>query len=86
MANILMYKTPICPYCNKAKALFAQKNVAEQITEIDISKDPALKQEMFDKSGGRMTVPQIFINDTHIGGFDDLYALDKAGELDKLLD
>jgi glutaredoxin 3 len=85
MTNILMYKTPICPYCNKAKALFAQKNVADKITEIDISKDPSLKQEMFDKSGGRMTVPQIFINNTHIGGFDDLYALDKTGKLDDLL-
>ncbi|MFZ8864445.1 MAG: glutaredoxin 3 [Rickettsiales bacterium] len=85
MAQILIYKTPICPYCTKAKALLAQKNVLEQITEIDISTKAELKQEMYEKSGGRMTVPQIFINDTHIGGFDDLYALDKAGKLDELL-
>ena len=85
MAKILMYKTPICPYCNKAKALLAQKNVSEQITEIDISTDPALKEEMFKKSSGRMTVPQIFINDIHVGGFDDLYELEHAGKLDDLL-
>jgi len=85
MVKIVMYKTPVCPYCNKAKALLSQKGVADQIKEIDITASPDLKNQMMEKSGGRMTVPQIFINDQHIGGFDDLYALDKQGKLDSLL-
>ncbi len=83
--NITMYKTPVCPYCVKAKALLSQKGVADKVQEFDISSDPALLQEMLEKSGGRKTVPQIFIGDKHIGGCDDLYALDAEGGLDPLL-
>lgn len=83
--EILMYKTPICPYCNRAKSLLDTKGVASQIKEIDISKDPVLRNEMLEKSGGRRTVPQIFIGDFHVGGFDDLNALDQKGKLDDLL-
>jgi glutaredoxin 3 len=85
MLDIKIYKTTICPYCVKAKALLIKKGVAENITEIDISNNAELKQEMLNASGGRMTVPQIFINEKHIGGCDDLYALDAKGELDALL-
>jgi glutaredoxin 3 len=78
-----MYKTPICPYCARAESLLKQKGA--EVTMIDISTDPALRDEMMQKSGGRKTVPQIFIGERHIGGCDDLYALDKKGELDSLL-
>ena len=74
MAKITIYKTPICPYCNKAKALLLQKDKAENITEIDITTDPKYMKDMLEKSGGRKTVPQIFIGNKHIGGCDDLYA------------
>ncbi len=84
MPTVKMYKTPICPYCHRAKALLGDKGVSD-IEEIDISKDAALRDEMLEVSGGRKTVPQIFIGDTHVGGFDDLYALDKDGKLDALL-
>lgn len=84
MPKIIMYKTPICPYCHRATALLRDKGVSD-IHEIDISKDPSLRDEMMSKAGGRKTVPQIFIGDVHVGGFDDLYALNKKDELDALL-
>jgi glutaredoxin 3 len=83
MADVIIYSKDYCPYCVKAKTLLTRKNVA--FREIDISKDAALAQEMITKSGGRRTVPQIFINDQAIGGADDLYALDASGKLDALL-
>lgn len=79
----VMYKTPICPFCVRAKALLDKKGV--EVEEIDITTSPELFQEMLDRSGGRKTVPQIFIGDYHVGGSDDLYALEKAGELDQVL-
>jgi glutaredoxin 3 len=89
MTQIIIYSKDICPYCTKAKALlnrkianFSKKNIV--ITEIKIDND-SKKEEMMAKSGGRMTVPQIFINNKHIGGCDDLYLLDSKGELDQLL-
>ncbi len=85
MLNIKIYKTKICPYCDKAKALLIKKGVEAHINEIDISNNNELKQEMLEASGGRMTVPQIFINEQHIGGCDDLYDLDAKGGLDPLL-
>lgn len=85
MANITLYTKDYCPYCVKAKNLFKRKGVESQVTEIDITHDEKLQQEMVAKSGGRKTVPQIFIGDKHIGGADDLYALDAAGKLDPLL-
>lgn len=82
MANIIIYTTTVCPYCVRAKSLLQRKGV--EFTEIKIT-DSATKEEMIKKSGGRMTVPQIFINNQHIGGCDDLYSLDAAGKLDELL-
>ncbi len=78
-----MYSTGWCPYCDRARALLVRKGVA--FREIKVDEDPAERATMLARSGGRRTVPQIFIGDRHVGGFDDLYALDKAGELDKLL-
>jgi len=85
MTKIIMYKTPVCPYCVRAKALLEQKGVAQYIEEIDITKDANLLPEMLGKTGGKKSVPQIFINDTYVGGCDDLYALNDKGELDQLL-
>ena len=83
MSNIKIYTTPICPYCVRAKALLKKKGAA--FDEIDVFMDADARQEMEDRSNGRRTVPQIFIGDTHVGGCDDLYALENQGELDPLL-
>lgn len=82
MVPVRLYTTPICPYCARAKALLTGKGVAFE--EVDVYMDAAARKEMFEKSG-RRTVPQIFIGDRHIGGCDDLHALDAAGGLDPLL-
>jgi glutaredoxin 3 len=84
MAKITMYATGTCPYCVRAEALLKSKGIAG-IDKIRIDLDPARRQEMLDRSGGRRTVPQIWIGETHVGGFDDLHALDRAGKLDPLL-
>lgn len=84
MPSIIIYTTPVCPYCVRAKALLKQKGVSNY-QEIDVSSDDALREAMVARAGGRRTVPQIFIGDTHVGGYDDLAALDKAGKLDALL-
>jgi glutaredoxin 3 len=83
MAEIIIYTTPVCPYCVRAKDLLKRKG--KNYTEIDITQNPSAMKEMLAKSGGRKTVPQIFINGQHVGGSDDLYALDHAGKLDALL-
>jgi len=83
MAEIIVYSKGYCPYCTAAKALLSQKGAS--FTEIDVTSDPALHAQMVDRAGGRRTVPQIFINGAHIGGSDDLHALDAAGKLDPLL-
>ena len=83
MTDIIIYTKTTCPYCLKAKGLLTQKN--QKFTEIDIAGNDNLRSEMLKKSNGRNTVPQIFINNQHIGGCDDLFALDKTGELDKKL-
>lgn len=83
MAEVVLYTKPGCPYCIAAMGLLKKKGVA--FTEIVASNDPEKKQEMIQRSGGRMTFPQIFINDQHVGGSDDLHALDRKGELDSLL-
>jgi glutaredoxin 3 len=80
MAEVEMYTTPFCPYCVRARALLERKGVA--FTEIDIIKEPARRGEMVRRAGGRSSVPQIFIDGEHIGGSDELAALDRAGELD----
>jgi len=83
VAEVTIYTTQICPYCYRAKQLLQSKGVAYR--EIDVAMDAALKREMIEKAGGRRTVPQVFINGTHVGGCDDLYALDRQGGLDTLL-
>jgi glutaredoxin 3 len=82
MPEVIMYSTGYCPYCIKAKNLLNQKNVS--FTEIRVDLQPELREEMISKSG-RHTVPQIFINGHHMGGCDDLYALEAQGKLDPLL-
>jgi glutaredoxin 3 len=78
-----IYTTPTCGYCRMAKQLLTRKNVAYR--EIDVASDAARRAEMMSRSGGGRTVPQIFIGDTHVGGCDDLYALNDEGGLDRLL-
>jgi glutaredoxin 3 len=78
-----MYSTAVCPYCVRAEQLLRQRGV-ESIDKIRIDADPALRDEMMSRTG-RRTVPQIYIGDTHVGGFDDLAALDRAGGLVPLL-
>ena len=82
MKPVEIYTTQTCPYCIAAKALLKKKGV--QFEEIDVQ-DASLRQQMMLRSNGRRTVPQIFIGDTHVGGCDDLQALDRAGKLDPLL-
>jgi len=83
MKPVRMYTTPICPYCVRAKSLLKKKGV--EVEEIDIFMDESARQEMQANTGGARTVPQIFIGDTHVGGCDELHALEKAGKLDALL-
>ena len=78
-----MYSTAVCPYCQRAEMLLKSKGVAE-IEKIRVDLDPARRDEMMQKTG-RRTVPQIYIGEVHVGGFDDLAALDRAGKLDPLL-
>ncbi|NGQ91189.1 glutaredoxin 3 [Rhodobacter sp. HX-7-19] len=83
MKPVEIYTTPICPYCLAAKRLLSKKGVP--FTEIDVSRDPSLREKMTTRAGGRRTVPQIFIGGTHVGGCDDIHALDHAGKLDPML-
>ena len=83
MKSVRMYTTPICPYCVRAKSLFKKKGV--EVEEVDILMDMDARAEMEAKTGGARSVPQIFIGDTHVGGCDELYALEKDGKLDPLL-
>lgn len=83
MKTVEIYTSPFCGYCSAAKRLLTQKGA--NISEIDIASDPERRQEMLSRARGRMTVPQIFVGDSHVGGFEDLYALDRAGKLDTLL-
>lgn len=84
MKRVLMYSTAVCPYCIRAEQLLKSKGVAE-IEKVRVDLEPARREEMMEKTGGKRTVPQIFIGDTHVGGCDDLYALDRAGGLLPLL-
>jgi glutaredoxin 3 len=83
MAKVMMYSTGVCPYCIMAEKLLRSKGVAE-IEKVRIDLDPARREEMMQKTG-RRTVPQIYIGETYIGGFDDLSALENAGGLDAML-
>ena len=81
--RIEIYTSPYCGYCYRAKHLLESKGLA--YTEISVVGDPAKRAEMIQRAGGRSTVPQVFIGGTHVGGSDDLYALDRAGKLEPLL-
>jgi glutaredoxin 3 len=83
MAKVELYTTQWCGYCARARALLSKKGV--DFIEIDVDADRAKREEMIQRSGGGLTVPQIFIDDEHVGGSDDLVALDQAGELDRKL-
>jgi glutaredoxin 3 len=81
--QVVVYLTDWCPYCARARGLLEKKGLA--IREIDVEAAPQARAEMIERSGGRTSVPQIFIGDTYVGGCDDLFALDAAGRLDTLL-
>lgn len=83
MAKVELYTTAICPYCVAAKNFLRQKGL--DYGEVRIDTDPARRDEMLARSGGRRTVPQIFVNDVHIGGFDDLVAADRSGKLAEIV-
>lgn len=83
MAKVRMYTTAVCPYCQMAEQLLRAKGVAE-IDKVRVDLDPAQREDMMARTG-RRTVPQIYIGDTHVGGYDDLSVLDRAGKLDPLL-
>jgi glutaredoxin 3 len=83
MADVLIYTTKVCPYCVRAKALLTRKGVTYR--EIDVTDTPDVREAMTQRAGGKRSVPQIFINDQHVGGCDDLHALEAAGKLDPLL-
>ena len=83
MSNVVMYCTMMCPYCVRARNLLREKGVDYQ--EILIDREPDRRAEMIERSGGVTSVPQIFIGDTHVGGCDDMYAMEARGELDGLL-
>jgi glutaredoxin 3 len=82
-ASITMYATAVCPYCVQAERLLRAKGAAD-ITKLRVDLEPALRRAMMERTG-RRTVPQIYIGDTHVGGYDDLVALDRKGQLDGLL-
>lgn len=83
MAKVELYTKGHCPYCKRAKALLTEKGIAYQ--EYSLDTNPSLRDEMIKRANGGFTVPQIFINDSHIGGCDDMFALDMKGKLDNLL-
>lgn len=83
MNTVTMYSTATCPYCIRAEQLLKQKGVAN-LVKIRIDEDPSEQEKMIARTG-RRTVPQIYIGETHVGGFDDIAALDRAGKLDSLL-
>ncbi len=82
MKKITIYTTSVCPYCVRAKALFDRKSLKYEEVNVE---DQQERDKMIEKAGGRRTVPQIFIGSIHVGGCDDLYALEKEGKLDKIL-
>ncbi len=83
MPNIDIYSSPLCGFCHAAKRLLDSKGA--EFNEIDVLMNPGRRSEMIQRSNGGMTVPQIFIGETHVGGCDELYALEQAGKLDPLL-
>lgn len=84
MRPVTIYTTRLCGFCHAAKRLLSEKGVAFE--EIDVGRNPGLRQEMMARANGRHTVPQIFVGENHVGGCDDLYALERASKLDTLLE
>jgi glutaredoxin 3 len=84
MADVEIYSTMLCPYCYRAKKLLADKGA--KVTEIDVMAEPERRREMTTRAGGRTSVPQIFIDGKHVGGCEDLYALERAGRLTPMLE
>jgi glutaredoxin 3 len=83
MQTVEIYTSPFCGYCHAAKRLLADKGIS--FSEYDVARAPEKRQEMLSRANGRHTVPQIFVGETHVGGYDDMAALDRAGKLDSLL-
>ena len=83
MSNVTIYTSPLCGYCHAAKRMLTDKGIS--YAEIDVAGDPTKRQEMMSRASGRHTVPQIFIGESHIGGYDDMAALERTGKLDPLL-
>lgn len=83
MQPVTIYTSPLCGYCHAAKRLLKNKNIS--FDEINVMMNPDMRQQMMARANGRHTVPQIFVGDTHVGGYDDLAALDRQGKLDPLL-
>ena len=83
MTSVTLYTTPFCGYCLMAKRLFADRGVA--VEEVDLAREPARRAEMVERSAGRRSVPQVFIGGAHVGGFDELYELERAGRLGPML-
>lgn len=83
MQPVEIYTSPFCGFCHAAKRLLSRKGVS--FTEIDLARDPGRRAEMVARAGGRRTVPQIFVGDLHVGGCDELHALERASKLDRLL-
>lgn len=83
MAHVLIYSSPWCGYCARAKKLLSGKGVAYE--DVDVDAEPRRRTEMQEKAGGRTSVPQIFIDGVHVGGCDDVHALDRTGKLDEML-
>lgn len=83
MANVTLYTSPLCGFCHAAKRMLSAKGVS--FAEINVAADPDKRQEMMSRSGGGHTVPQIFIGDIHVGGYDDMATLERNGKLDPLL-
>lgn len=83
MPHIEIYTSPLCGFCHAAKRLLSEKGMS--FVEVNVAADPVRRQEMMGRAGGRHTVPQIFIGDAHIGGYDEMAALERAGKLDTLL-
>ena len=84
MKNVEIYTSPLCGFCHAAKRLLTKKGVP--FSEVDVWAEPDRKPEMIQRANGRMTVPQIFVGETHVGGCDDLFDLERAGKLDSLLE
>ncbi|WP_127561922.1 glutaredoxin 3 [Nioella ostreopsis] len=83
MQTVEIYTSPFCGYCHAAKRLLTDKGIS--FSEYDVARAPDKRQEMLSRANGRHTVPQIFVGETHVGGYDDMAALDRAGKLDPLL-